>query len=173
MEQIAGWIRKNFPELVLVGAAGGFLMILAELIITDHLEGTQLVAVVASVIGLVVSAVGFLLRGAASRAGAILLVLLSISGLVGAFEHYEEGQEEATATQHGLPVGQDYRYIDSDEEDEESVSGEAGEAGEEGEEGEEGEAVPPPLAPLSLSGLALLGAMAMLARSDAGQNTRS
>ena len=170
MEQIAGWIRKNFPELVLVGAAGGFLMILAELIITDHLEGTQLVAVVASVIGLVVSAVGFLLRGAASRAGAILLVLLSISGLVGAFEHYEEGQEEATATQHGLPVGQDYRYIDSDEEDEESVSGEEGEAG---EEGEEGEAAPPPLAPLSLSGLALLGAMAMLARSDAGQNTRS
>ncbi len=163
MEQIAGWIRKNFPEVVLAGAAGGFLMILAELIITDHLDGIQLVAVVASVIGLVVSAAGFLLRGAASRAGAILLVLLSISGLVGAFEHYEEGQEEATATQHGLAVGQEYRYIDSDKEDEESVSG---------EEGEEGEAVPPPLAPLSLSGLALLGAMAMLARSDAGRNTR-
>ena len=163
MEQIAGWIRKNFPEVVLAGAVGGFLMILAELIITDHLDGIQLVAVLASVIGLVVSAAGFLLRGAASRAGAILLVLLSISGLVGAFEHYEEGQEEATATQHGLAVGQEYRYIDSDKEDEESVSG---------EEGEEGEAVPPPLAPLSLSGPALLGAMAMLARSDAGRNTR-
>lgn len=172
MEQIAGWIRKNFPEVVLAGAAGGFLMILAELIITDHLDGIQLVAVVASVIGLVVSAAGFLLRGAASRAGAIVLVLLSISGLVGAFEHYETSQEEATATQHGLAVGQEYRYIDSDDQDEDNAAGEEGEAGAEGEEGEEGEAAPPPLAPLSLSGLALLGAMAMLARSDAGRNTR-
>lgn len=173
MDQMAGWIRKNLPEVVLAAAVGGFLMILAELIITDHLDGIQLVAVVASVIGLVVSAAGFVLRGAASRAGAILLVLLSISGLVGAFEHYEEGQEEAVAAQYGLAVGQEYRYIDSDEEDEESVSGEEREAGEEGEGGEEGEAVPPPLAPLSLSGLALLGAMALLARSDADRNTRA
>ena len=147
-------IRAFLPDLILVGVAGGFALLLAEMLLTEHTEGLQGVAVWAAVAGIVLSVIGLVIR---SRRAALLvslaLVLLSLTGPVGIYLH-AGGEAEARETQ--------VLAKDRDPRDE---GGEEGEEGEEGEGGEEGKG-PPPLSPLSLSGLALMGALAVTGREE-------
>ena len=144
-------IRAFLPDLILAGVAGGFALLLAEMLLTEHTEGLQGVAVWAAVAGIVLSVIGLVIR---SRRAALLvslaLVLLSLTGPVGIYLH-AGGEAEARET----PV----LAKDRDPRDE------GGEEGEEGEGGEEGKG-PPPLSPLSLSGLALMGALAVTGREE-------
>ncbi|HEY5639835.1 MAG TPA: hypothetical protein VIW01_07260 [Dehalococcoidia bacterium] len=143
-------VRSHLPELVLVGAAGGFAVTFAELLSTDHSEGTQAIAVVAAGAGVVLCLVGLLVHARLTlRALAAGLLFMSISGPVGVFLH-AGGEADAS----GAPaVVDDVPALDSDEDEDEGE-----------EEGEDSGV--PPLAPLGLSGLGLLGAAGALARED-------
>ncbi len=181
VNRVQTFVRSNLTTLILASLAGGFLLLLAELLLAGHTEGVQLVGVTASILGILLALVGLKARGTARNVLAVLFLVLAISGVVGAFEHNEErfeGEEakapillnqSAGRTETNLNIA--YR-MDSDDgnegkEGEAREGSEAGEAGEAGEEGEEeGESNPPPLAPLSLSGLSLLGALALLGKED-------
>lgn len=134
------WLQQHFVEVVLLGAGGGFVMLLAELLMGAHTEGIQIVAVASSILGLALVALGFFGRGALRRGAIYGLFFVAFTGLFGVFEHIEEGGGEAEA--------------------------EYAEYGEYGEN-EEAEAVPPVLAPLSLAGVALLAGLALLVKEDA------
>jgi predicted lipid-binding transport protein (Tim44 family) len=160
--------------------AGGYLVILGELVIYQHWDGTQLIGFSATVIGLLAVLLGLFAQGGLRVGLAILLAIISISGLIGTYEHYESraGEGEAArppAVQAASSTARTNMMISYRQEGGESgEAGEAGEAGEGnaageregGEGGEGGEEVPPPLAPLSLAGLSLMGAAVLLAKQD-------
>ena len=104
---------------------------------------------------------GLFARGRARPLLGLLLLVLSLSGLIGVREHLEEGGGEAMR----LPAQPSVQLVAyqagaSNEEKEGEEQGEAREVREE----RGGESAPPPLAPLSLSGLALMGAVILLAK---------
>ncbi len=133
------WVRHRFPELVALFVAVGFFLTGVELLLMDHTEGIQILAPLTAFAGALLVGLGLLLR----RWGfALALFLLAPLGLFGFWQHLEEGLEA------GVPGT--YRWVD-----------EEGEAWE-----EDGKNAPPPLAPLSLSGLALLGALGLYAREE-------
>lgn len=144
-------VRAHFPDLVLLGAAAGFLLLTAELVLTEHSDGLQAVAILAGITGALLCLGGLLVRQRWARLlAAAALVLLSAVGPLGVFLHLG-GEVEAAAVERTAPAGLSV-YNDEDDEGEK-----------EEEEDEEGV---PPLAPLSLSGLALLGASAIMARGE-------
>lgn len=157
--ELATFVQRQFPRLVLVGLALGFAVLLAELLITNHTDGIQLIAPVSSAVGIALSLAALMLR----RRGVLLAVLfglLTVTGLVGVFEHNEErfgGEASRPNTTSVRQVSARFAAQGNDED-------EANEAPSFRERGE-GERTPP-LAPLSLSGLALLGALATLARRE-------
>ena len=120
MKSLEGLVRRNLIVILLLLLLGGFVMLLAELLLTGHVDGIQLVAVIASAVGAIGVAAGIFVKGTVRHVVAILLLVLTISGLMGARQHFEATGNET----------------------------------------------PPPLAPLSLSGLALMGAVVLLAKQD-------
>ncbi len=172
------WVRRNVTAILLLLLAGGFAMVAAELLITAHTEGVQLVGVVASVAGLIVVLLGLIAKGTFRMVLVVVLLLLSVSGLTGAYQHFEaaSGREASIST----PVVQGADAVNlaisySPTGDVRSVvpqeSGEQGEANERRDRG--GGASPPPLAPLSLSGLALMGAVVLLSKVDDKQGAEA
>ena len=165
--KLQSFVRANFHQILMLLLAGGGLMVLGELLWTGHTDGMQLVGVIASAVMVVLAIVGLFAHGTLRLTLAVLFVLLSITGLVGVLEHNEaEGEGEANVP--ALVIGRadagmmpiSYRSEALQQEDE---AGEANEAS--GAEGG-GESAPPPLAPLSLSGLALMSAVVLLGRRD-------
>lgn len=134
MNQITTLVQTRFPSLVLLGVAAGFVMLLAELLLTGHTEGTQRIAVLMSVLGIGLGLMALWVSGWLRGLVIAGFALLALAGVYGALEHQEGGEGREAQTQ---------RFI---------------------RERGEGEATPPPLAPLSLSGLALLGGLATLAK---------
>jgi len=183
-------IRRYLSPILLLLLAGGFLVVLGELYLYRHWQGTQLIGFAATVIGLVAVLLGLFAKRGFRMGLAILLVLVSVSGLIGTWEHFESRSEEggeaarpalaqtvqpeqlaaatnltiayqpATAERMGTQEGGE-----GGEGGEGAAAGEAGEGGEGGEHG--GEQAPPPLAPLSLAGLSLMGAAILFAKQDA------
>jgi hypothetical protein len=120
MASLKRFVQRHFPTIMLLLAAGGFALIAAELLLTNHTEGLQMVGLIASVIGLILGVVALFLSGQKARdIIAILFIVLSISGLLGMLQH---------------------------------AGARAGDA----------QSAAPPLASLSLSGLAFLAAAALL-----------
>lgn len=145
--RVALVIGSHLPELVLIGAATGFGLVLVELILAQHTEGLQAVAVVASVFGLVLCLLGLLLPVRwVGLVVALGLLLPGVAGPIGVVLH-TAGEAEAGDIQAFSPP-----WFSWDEDEDE------------GEEEDEEEA--PPLAPLSLSGLSLMAALGVLARSE-------
>lgn len=145
-------LRKRFPELVAFFSALGFLTLLAELLLTGHTEGIQALAPLGAGMGALATLAGLGLK--AGRPWAIgLLLLLGGLGLVGLLQHTEEALEAQGPAEVRL-VGEEGEaypaYLGLSEEEEEEV---------------DGENLPPPLAPLALSGLGLLGALALYVRT--------
>jgi len=164
MNKIQAFVQRHFATLLLLLIAAGFVTFVAELLLMHHTEGIQLVAVVASVVGLLL-ALAALLAPAKWRNGiAILFLLLSVTGVIGTIEHNEGDEAEGRETRLIAPTernaNQNIVYRAQDAEEGEAEEGEAEEAG------EAGEAAPPPLAPLSLAGFALMGAITTLAKRD-------
>lgn len=181
MTKLENWVRKNLLAILVVLLAAGYLLIMAELVLYNHWQGLQLIAPVTTLVGLAALVVGYFLKGTARVVVALLLVVLSISGIVGTFEHRENERGErrppvafdqagtiavadrSTATVNQTPAqGQ-------------PTAPGRGNRGEGGEGGEGGEARPrfptggfrlPPPAPLSLTGLAMLSALVVFAKPD-------
>jgi len=120
MASLKRFVQQYFPTILLLMAAGGFAMIAAELLLTSHTDGLQMVGLIASVIGLILGVVALFMSGQKARdIIAILFIVLSISGLLGVLQHAGARADDA-------------------------------------------QSAAPPLASLSLSGLALLGAAVLL-----------
>lgn len=84
-------IRRNVFTILLLLLAGGFALLVLELAITGHNEGAQLIGIIASVLGVVLAVAALLTRGRAANWIAGALVVLSLSGLMGIYQHYLYG----------------------------------------------------------------------------------
>lgn len=161
-------VRPRFPELVLTACVLGFAFLIAELVSYHHYrEGTQIIGFGASILGLVLSLLGFVRQRAVRQVVLFLLALLTLSGLYGAWEHREARAEDAARFAQRQSTQSATASTSAPAEDDDApASGSPSAAGETGG--------PPPgfrpgsqipvLAPLSLSGLAGLTFLALLAR---------
>lgn len=179
MQKLEGVVRYQLVNILLLFLLGAFVMLAAELLLTSHVDGIQNVAVIASVVGAVAVLAGFFVKGTLRHLVVLVMVVLSLSGLLGAWEHLEnrQGDEASAPGARMANVIGSYRLVgyqadplqQEEEENEEEENGERYEAGRnerKDDEREGGEGGPPPLAPLSLSGLALMGAVMLLAKQD-------
>ena len=166
MSKLQGFLAQRQDTILLLLLAGGFAVVLGELVLYQHWEGTQLIGFGATVVGMLAVLAGIFVKGTLRTVIGLLLVVLSISGLIGAREHLEAAKGEAMSPrpalvqQSTLAGAQEIAYRPG------GLAQEEEEEGEEGEGGEGGEEVPPPLAPLSLSGLELMGAVILLAKKE-------
>lgn len=140
-------LQKRFPDLVALFSALGFLTLLSELLLTGHTEGIQALAPLAAGVGTLAVLAGLWVRGGRSLAVGFLL-LVGATGVVGLAQHMREdlGASRPATVQLVDEEGREYPSFPR-----------PGEGGEK-------ETPPPPLAPLALSGLGLLGALALYAR---------
>lgn len=166
MSKLEAFLRKHQATILLLLLAGGFAVVLGELVLYQHWDGTQLVGFVSTVVGMLVVFVGIFLKGTLRVVAALLLLVLSLAGLIGTYEHFEEGGGEAARPQPALVqrsagVVQQVSFSASTVE-----RAPAQDNDEDSERRPGGETEPPPLAPLSLSGLALMGAVILLAKQD-------
>ena len=148
MKQMQTVVQKHFHLILMLLIASGFLMLLAELLLTGHTKGIQLVGVAASLLGTLLAAVGIVAKGKLRYGLVMLFLLLSISGIAGVVKHYEYGAGRETTALPSLAMQATVQTV-SDPFDE-----------------GESEGTPPPLAPLSLAGFALMGAVTLFARKD-------
>ncbi len=152
MSGLKSLVRRHLFTLLLLLLAGGFAVILGELVLYKHWEGTQLIGFTATIVGLVAVVAGLFAKATLRPILAILLLVLSFGGLLGVREHLESAAEEQGEAQH-VPVGNQQISLTQEDEEGEGAKGEA-------------ETVPPPLAPLGVSGLALMGFVLLFARRD-------
>lgn len=150
MKALQDFVQKNLFTLLLLLIAGGFVMLLVELVLMGHTSGTQFVAVVACVAGLIFAIGGLFANGNIRHLLVVLFLLLSISGLYGTLEHTEKREERIAET-----TGVTITAIGSDEGEElgEELVGEF-------------QTFPPALSPLGLSGFSALGAVALLGKKE-------
>ena len=165
MSKLQRFLAQRQDTILLLLLTGGFAVVLGELVLYQHWDGTQLIGFSATVVGMLAVLAGIFVKGALRTVVGLLLVVLSISGLIGAREHLEAAKGEAMSPrpalvqQSTLTGAQEIAYRPGGLAQEgENEGGEGGESG--------GEEVPPPLAPLSLSGLALMGAVILLAKKE-------
>ncbi len=163
MAGIQSLIRRRQTTLLLLLLAGGFAVILAELVLYKHYSGIQLIGFISTIAGLLVVLWGLFAKGRTRVVLALVLLLLSVTGIIGVIQH-NEGDEDGeavtpafTAAAANLNISSNAPRVVQENESEEEGSGESARAG---------ETIPPPLAPLGLSGLALMGAVVLLAKRD-------
>ncbi|BDP44573.1 hypothetical protein DAETH_45420 (plasmid) [Deinococcus aetherius] len=169
------FVRPRFPELVLTPCVLGFAFLIAELVSYHHYrEGTQIIGFSASILGLVLSLLAFAQQRTLRMVVLALLALLTLSGLYEALEHREARAEDAARfaqrqsaqSPTAASTSASGAAVNSDDGAEAPAVG-APSAGD-----ETGGLPPgfkpgsqiPVLAPLSLSGLAGLTFLALLAR---------
>lgn len=167
MQTVQNFVQKNLFSLLLLVTAGGFAMLLAELLLMGHTHNTQQIALIAAAAGLLLALVGMIAKGKLRYLLVILFLALSASGLYGAVEHIE-GREHRAEEVHGLTITVTGGEDGEKEEAEHSSKATADEEEEElGDELlEEFTAFPPALSPLALSGFAALGAVILLGKKD-------
>lgn len=146
-------IRRYLVELVLLANTAAFGMLLAELLILEHTDGIQLVAPVSAATGLVLSLVALAVRGPARMAVAAAFVILAGSGLIGVTQHFSERDG-------GISFGLVSRAAAQSDRGDDDRSGQRDDDDDDNEDEDDD---PPPLAPLALSGSAILCALASLA----------
>lgn len=169
MSNLQAAVRRRLNPILLLLLAGGYLVIVGELFIYQHWDGVQFIGFAASVIGLIAVLLGLFVKGGLRIGLAILLAVLSLSGLIGAFQHLEssaEGGEGAIPALAATSAGANMLVAYQPGAALERSALQEGEEDESRESGEGGEETPPPLAPLSLAGLSLMGAAILLAKED-------
>ncbi len=161
MNKLSTWTGKHFVTLILVFTAGGSVFILAELLLERHWEGVQLIAPVSAGVGFILALFALARRG--TLPVAVLFLALSATGLYGTLEHFEERTESGPPAQAAStstsPAAQLVRNVGAPADGEFAGPPGVGSA-------------PPWLAPLSVSGSALLGGAATLALGRRGNETR-
>lgn len=168
MQSVQNFVQKNLFSLLLLVTAGGFAMLLVELILMGHTAGTQLVAIATSAIGLILALMGIIAKGSFRYLLVVLFLALSASGLYGTLEH-TEGREHRAQEVQGLTITVTGEHEESEKAEADHNSKPA--ADEEGEDlgdelVDEFTQFPPLLSPLGLSGFAALGAIILLGKKD-------
>lgn len=149
------FVRGRFYPLLMGMLAAGFLLLLLELIGYRHFGGLQLVGTGAVILGLVAALLGIGAKGGLRRGLIYLFLVLALTGLLGEWEHNEDrfGEERRPQAGQSTQEGQD--------------SPQQGDGDQQSGPGGSEERTPPPiLAPLSVSGLCLFGAIVLLSRRD-------
>ena len=77
-------IRKTSTLLMLL-LAGGFAVLVAELVWMGHTRDTQIIAIITATIGLLFTLVGTFASGRARAIVAVALAVLALTGLYGMF----------------------------------------------------------------------------------------
>ena len=139
-------LRRESTRLMLLFVAAGFVFLLIELVLIGHTGGTQLIAVIACVLGILISLLGLIPHTTVRRVAIGLFAVLAISGLYGLLEHREERadrpeQANAALQVATLPIQREAleKFMQN----------------------------PPVLSPLALSGLATLGILTLLIATPA------
>lgn len=143
-------LQRYLPELVLLASAGAFAVLLAELIILDHFEGVQNIAPAAATAGIVLCVLAVVLRGRGAVVVAALFALIALAGVIGVYRHLDE--REGSLSLSIVTTAFAHDGDDHDEDDDHDH-----------DDDEDHDHEPPPLAPLGLSGSAMLSALAALA----------
>lgn len=169
MKNLQEFSRKHLVTILLVFIAGAFFTTFAELLLTGHTDGIQLVGVAASALGIILAAVGIFAVGKLRITTVVLFLILAFSGVLGTAQHLlarGEGGQGSAAQNSSVtwqPVANQTEFASGaataplQDDDADGGSGFPGEA-------PKGE--PPPLAALALSGVALMGAVVLLAKRD-------
>lgn len=161
MTRVTRTVQGRFPEVMLGFSVLGFAFLLAELIGYEHYsKGSQIIGFVSTIIGLLLSLLGFVQARSVRRPVMALLALLTLVGLFGLKEHNDTRTEDAAKF--------------AQQQAQAKASGTTTAAQSQGQDGPPGgdgkfRSNIPVLAPLSLSGLAALSFLAMLARRREGQ----
>lgn len=137
MNSIQQFIRNHFIACLLCMIAAGFLMVLGDLVLEHHMNGAQLIGFFSTILGFLMTVHG-IIAPTASRKLAVAFLVLALFGLVGAYEHHQSATIKTEIVQIEHQLSADTSAINP-------VSG------------------PPPLAPLSLSGLAIFAMLLLLA----------
>jgi hypothetical protein len=149
---LQGFLQRQWQAVLLLLVAGGFVVIALELFITDHYSGIQVMGILAPGVGIVAVLWGIFARGTLRMVLALLLLVVAFVGVMGVLQHFQN-RGEATIPVQMVRGDAGFQH----------VSWQAAPAGQgEGEAGEGSEGAPPPLAPLGISGLALVGAVILL-----------
>ncbi len=172
MSGLKSFVSRHLYVVLMVLIAGSYLMLSVELLLEGHTEGTQLVGLLASVAGLVMAGVALFVGPAVRNWLAVLFLALSITGLVGTFQHNEDRLEGEAAPPvlmaQSTAANTTIAYSRQEDDDDEAHEEEGYENGREDGEGGEDEA--PPLAPLSLSGMSLMAAVVLLGVKKPGDS---
>jgi Na+-transporting methylmalonyl-CoA/oxaloacetate decarboxylase gamma subunit len=139
---LQSFVQQRYHALIMAIIGMGFVLLMLELLGYHHYEGLQIVGLSATVIGALASFLGIGASSRRRRTLAVVFLVLSLAGLLGVWQHNGERL--------------------SGERPEAELSEGRREAGEQDDE----DIPPPPLAPLSLSGFCVLGAIALLGRKD-------
>lgn len=154
-------VSEYLPELILIANAGAFAVLLAELLIMEHTDGIQRVAPATAAIGMGLCVVAVVLPARLRLAPAILLAALSLTGIIGFAQHMDE-RDDGFA---GLFQSNE----DDDDRDDNSGRGNRDDDRDRDDDDDDDDEEPPPLAPLGLSGTALLSAIAAFAGPGRGE----
>lgn len=139
---------------MLLANAGAFAVLLAELIILEHADGIQLIAPSIAAAGMVLCLAVVLLRGRLALPIAVLFVVLSFGGVFGFFRHLDEREDGLSLLAVPVAEARDQAHpggplaINRDNDDDRD---------------DDDDDDPPPLAPLGLTGTAMLSALAAIA----------
>jgi hypothetical protein len=161
LAQVQSFVQQRYHTLLMGFIGLGFVMLFLELIGYQHYEGLQLIGLSATVIGAVVAFLGIRASGKRRRMLGAIFLALSLAGLLGAWFHNEDRLRGEQRTDGQFNQGQPPR---PEEPGERAGPGPGGPGGQPGPGGPR--IPPPPLAPLSLSGFCLLGAVALFGRRD-------
>lgn len=134
--EVPSLLQRSFPQVVLLMAAGAFALTLAELLLMGHNEKGQIVGLVTTALGMLLSLAGVAASGVWRKVVVGLLALVALEGLAGtAFHRFGDPAERHEAAS---AVSQPPKETHDEH--------------------------APPLAPLSVTGLALLAAAAIGAK---------
>ncbi|WP_189092025.1 hypothetical protein [Deinococcus ruber] len=157
MTSVRKTVQGRFPEVILGFSVLGFAFLLAELIGYEHYEkGSQIIGFVSTIVGLLLSLLGFVRGSGIRRVVLGLLALLTLVGLFGLKEHNDTRTEDAA------------KFAQRQSQAKAAGTTAPAQDGPPGEGGKFRSNIPV-LAPLSLSGLAALSFLAILARRQEGQ----
>jgi len=163
-------LQRKTSTILMLLLAGGFGMLVIELVWMGHTRGVQLIAIITAVVGTLLALVGAFARGRARPVVAGLLAALALVGLFGTFEHAEARAENANrrppfganTNNNGNAVSTSGEQQQQPPQDQNRAQGQGqGQRGFPG--GFPGRGNQPPLlSPLSLSGLAIIGTVVLL-----------
>ena len=94
MSKLESFVQRNFVQILLAFLVASYLLLLGELALYQHWDGVQLIGFLATVLGLLCVLAGFFVKGAMRKGVIVVLLLLSLTGLFGTYEHFESRNEE-------------------------------------------------------------------------------